>query len=253
MAVLASAEVTLSAVVDVQAVWRFYLLQSSNLTAPTKPTTYPPPSAWNDTEPTYDPTKTQTLYVVDCNVFSDGTFDYTNVSISTAYEAAKMAYNKAQNAQNSASNNAEAIEVLERNVYSEIASTESGILSTVSEGYYKKTDGEALGQQVSGLQTEVEQTTTAFTVRFTTIEEDVADIEKYVRIENGNIILGESTNELTLRMENDKITFLDGYQEVAYFSNHKLYVTDGDFLNALRIGNFVFAPRQNGNLSFTKL
>ena len=81
----------------------------------------------------------------------------------------------------------------------------------------------------------------------------MANIEKYVRLEDGNIILGESTNELTLRIENDRITFLDGRVEVAYFSNHKLHVTDGEFLNALRIGSFAFAPRQNGNLSFTKL
>ena len=146
-----------------------------------------------------------------------------------------------------------ALELLERNVYSEITSTDSAIRTAVAEGYYTKTDGEELGEQVSGIRTDFEQTSKAFTLRFTTIEGDVANIEKYVRLEDGNIILGESTNELTLRIENDRITFLDGRVEVAYFSNHKLHVTDGEFLNALRIGSFAFAPRQNGNLSFTKL
>jgi len=79
------------------------------------------------------------------------------------------------------------------------------------------------------------------------------EISKYIRFEDGNIILGESGNTLTLRIENDRISFLDSGLEVAYFSNNKLYVTDGEFLHSLQLGNFAFMPRENGNLSFTKL
>ena len=41
--------------------------------------------------------------------------------------------------------------------------------------------------------------------------------------------------------------------EVAYMSNNKLYITDGEFLTSVKIGSFQFVPRDNGNLSFMKV
>ena len=96
MAVKASASITLSAVTDIESVWWYYKLQSSTLNPPAKPTTNPPPSGWTDAEPAYTPGSTNTLYFVELTVFSDGTFDYGNVSVSSSYEAAKAAWNKAQ-------------------------------------------------------------------------------------------------------------------------------------------------------------
>ncbi len=99
MAIKASASITLSAVVDIASVTRYYLLQSSTLSPPAKPTAKPPAGSWDDTEPTYTSGSTNTLYFCDLTVFSDGTWSYSSVSRSSAYEAAKEAYNKAQAAQ----------------------------------------------------------------------------------------------------------------------------------------------------------
>ena len=104
MAVKASTSITLSAVVDVAGCTRYYLLQSSTLSPPTKPTNKPPTGSWNDTEPTYTSGSTNSLYFCDLTVFSDGTWSYSSVSLSSAYEAAKEAYNKAQAAQTAAGN-----------------------------------------------------------------------------------------------------------------------------------------------------
>ena len=82
--------------VDVTATCRYYLLQASNLSAPNKPTQNPPGGSWSDAEPSYTSGSTNTLYFVDLTVFSDGTWAYSSVSKSSAYEAAKEAYNKAQ-------------------------------------------------------------------------------------------------------------------------------------------------------------
>lgn len=98
MAVKASAVITLSSVTDIESVWWYYKLQSSTLNPPAKPTTNPPPSGWADSEPAYTPGSTNTLYFVELTIFSDGTFDYGNVSVSSSYEAAKAAWNKAQEA-----------------------------------------------------------------------------------------------------------------------------------------------------------
>ena len=103
MAIKASALITLSAVTDVASVTRYYLLQSSTLARPAKPTTNPPSSSWDDAEPTYTAGSTNSLYFIDLTVFSDGTWTYSSVSLSSSYEAAKAAYNKASTAQSAAS------------------------------------------------------------------------------------------------------------------------------------------------------
>ena len=46
---------------------------------------------------------------------------------------------------------------------------------------------------------------------------------------------------------------MDNGAEVAYFSNNQLIITDGHFLNSLRIGAFAWVPRENGNLSLVKV
>ena len=105
MAVLARAQITLSAVVDIQAVYKYYKLQSSTSTKPSKPTSIStlPPSGWTATEPTYTSGSTNTLYTVELTVFTDGSFSYADVMTDSSYEAAKAAYNKAVAAANAAS------------------------------------------------------------------------------------------------------------------------------------------------------
>ena len=99
MAVKASVQITISKVIDIYACYRYYKLQSSTLAKPAKPTTNPP-SGWSDTEPAYVSGSTNTLYFVDCNVYSDQSFSFSEVSISSSYEAAKDAWNKANKALN---------------------------------------------------------------------------------------------------------------------------------------------------------
>lgn len=71
----------------------YYKLLSSSEGFPEKPTAYPPASdaGWITTEPSYQAGKT--LYSVNCTVYSNGTFVFSNVSISSSYEAAKSVYN----------------------------------------------------------------------------------------------------------------------------------------------------------------
>ena len=103
MAVKAAGSVTVASINDVASTTRWYLLQASTLTAPAKPTANPPGGSWVATEPTYAEGSTNSLYTCDETVFSDGTFAYSSVSLSSSYEAAKTAYNKAVAAAQTAS------------------------------------------------------------------------------------------------------------------------------------------------------
>ena len=95
MAVKARASVTLASVRDVASVTRYYLLQSSTASAPSKPSANPPGGSWTKTEPSYSSGSTNSLYFTDLTVFTDGDFSYSDVCLSSSYEAAKAAYNQA--------------------------------------------------------------------------------------------------------------------------------------------------------------
>ena len=149
----------------------------------------------------------------------------------------------------------------ETKLSAQILATSESITSTVMDEVYLKADTDALIESVS---TQITQTAEDVEIRFTDFSQNINDvaagtdarfeeISKYIRFTDGNIVLGEEGNTLTLQIENDRISFLDSGIEVAYFSNNKLYVTDGEFLHSLQLGNFSFIPRENGNLSFKKL
>lgn len=99
---------------------------------------------------------------------------------------------------------------------------------------------------------------TTTTNQITATNDEIARIYnerlRYIRFVDGNIILGEEGNELVLTIRNDRISFTQDNLEVAYFSNQKLYVTNGEFINSLQLGVFGFVPAQDGqSLSFKKV
>ncbi len=120
------------------------------------------------------------------------------------------------------------------------------------------------GTVTEAISTRLNLTAEEFNITFSELERVVdenntysrdkfTEIEKYIRFVDGNILLGESGNALSLRIENDRIVFLESGATVAYMTDKKLYITDGQFLHALRLGNFEFQPRTNGNLSLVKV
>ena len=208
MAVKAAGQITLTSVVDVSAVYRYYLLQSSTAAVPAKPSAFPPPSPWDDTEPTYTEGSTNSLYTVEATLFSDDSFLYSLVSLSSSYEAAKVAYNKATNALNQAvvqsatapslttvmwldvsttpplmkrydsetaawivvNDTSEVIYNIEQNIEASLVKTDEDITAKVAEKYYLKEDTDAL---ISVVATEVEQTKNSFDITFTQFSQDI--------------------------------------------------------------------------------
>lgn len=121
-----------------------------------------------------------------------------------------------------------------------------------------------LDQLRSDTSTQFEQTFNEFNFNFNTLVEQFEtldgdtkvqflEIAKYIRFVDGSIVLGQEGNDLTLRIQNNRIQFIQNNDEVAYFSNNKLYVTDANILQSLQLGNFSFYPERNGNLSFRKV
>ena len=156
-------------------------------------------------------------------------------------------------------NIAQAVEAAKTTMASLIEQTSDAIRLEVSEQYTTNGELESL------VKSSMTQLADSFSFNFTEIEKVVAGndentraqfktIEKYIRFVNGDIILGEEgkSDIITLRIANDKITFLDGGKEVAYFSNKKLHVTDASITTSLQIGQFKIVPRTNGNASIIR-
>lgn len=157
--------------------------------------------------------------------------------------------------------NSSAIVELRQELTSQIINNKDSIMSEVSEKYYTSDEANLLQ---SSLSTQIEQTKEDITFTFDSYKSEVdktndatntkfEEISKYIRFVDGKIVLGEVGNELELKIANDRIQFLQGGFEVAYFSNSKLYVTDGEYTNSLQLGNFAFVPRKDGSLSFKKV
>ncbi len=246
--ILGSDTISLASVTDIQGIYRFYHLGPDK---PDVPTSYPPSdTVWNHTEPEYTLGNTDNLYYVDCTVFVNLSFSYGLVQLSSDYEASKKVY-------------ADALARIDNAVKitdSQINKEKDAIRTEISEKYYDK---ENLDSQFGEISTRLDQTKDSFNFEFTNFKADIdssikqnnvsfTEIHKYIRFIDGNIYLGAEDNPIQLIEKNDRISFVQAGSEVAYFSNNKMYVNDGQFNNTLRIGNFEFSPRPNGSLDFKK-
>ena len=126
---------------------------------------------------------------------------------------------------------------------------------------------DALDEYDATVGTKLTQTANGWDYQFGALQGDLSGLSEElqkqleerkanIRFEDGNILLGRAASEIMLILRNDRISFVRnvvGYPELAYISDDTLYITEGEFLNQMRIGKFGFTPGANGNLSFKKV
>ena len=152
-------------------------------------------------------------------------------------------------------------EVEQRN-QSAIEQSEERITLIVSESYYTKGETDDL---VGAVQTSVEQTAEGIRIEFSNLQKDMDDVaaqadaefaslQSYIQMAGGSITLGEIGNEVTLKVENDRIGIYVNGVAMTYW-------TASDFVapitltipvgGRLILGNYAFIPRTNGSLDLT--
>lgn len=147
-----------------------------------------------------------------------------------------------------------------------VSQTKSEILDEIAQNYI---GNDEMASYRSTVSTNFSQTAYDFEFKFSkllssyeTFDEETRarfdEIVKYIRFEDGNIVLGDSTNKMILKIESNRIAFIVPQQVaddvvVAYFSNDKLYVLDGQYENSLTVGRFGWIPLANGSLTFGKV
>lgn len=158
---------------------------------------------------------------------------------------------------NKAETNAELDELAQTTLelQSNIERTARELISQMSMMYSNELD--KYKERVS---TQFSQSATAFQFQFDKLisqistlngetNQQFSEIQKYIRFEDGNIILGRSDSPLMLRIQSDRISFILDNVEIAYFSSGRLYVDNLEAITTLTVGRFAWVPRNNGNLS----
>ena len=138
---------------------------------------------------------------------------------------------------------------------SDIDQTAEAIKSTVYDNVYLKGDVDTL---ISSVNTEVTQTKDSWQVTFNDFQKtlnsitdgtdaEFAEIKKYIRFEDGNILLGNNTSPLILKIRNDRIQFLQNGYEVAYISDQRMYNTVCEIISQLKIADSAWTVETNAS------
>lgn len=131
------------------------------------------------------------------------------------------------------------------------------IIMNALQDYVTTGDFETFQETIS---TQFVQTAEDFTFNFNNLVSQITTVEgetqqefekwnSYFRIMQDGVEIGRSDSDIILKQQNNRVSFIQNNSEVAYISNNELFITDARIVNSLRIGNFAWKPRANGNLS----
>lgn len=136
------------------------------------------------------------------------------------------------------------------------------IMAQVSQTYYTIDEATGLAKQIADANLAITHTANELNLKFDsyviqdefdevtgTLTDKMDVIDKYIRFVDGDIILGEDGNPVTLKIENDRIAFSENNNEVMYINNEVLNINNAEIKNRLTIANFAFVPRASGNMS----
>lgn len=79
------------------------------------------------------------------------------------------------------------------------------------------------------------------------------EIKSYMSFDKDALTLGKSGNKFKTQITNQEWAILKDSEKVTYINDKTMYITDGQFTESLKVGNFGFVPRANGSLDFKKI
>lgn len=111
-----------------------------------------------------------------------------------------------------------------------------------------------LTQQVSTLEQFASQFTMEFFEKVDNADQGVTELLSYIHFDADGITIGQDYYPIRLQLTKDRIKFLDtSDNELAYFSEGKLYVNNAEILDTFKIGNYGFMSTANGSLTIGAL
>ena len=234
------------------------------------------PNSWTETEPTYQSDNADSLYYVDCFVFADNTYEYSDVLLSSSQEAINAITTRVTAAETSITQNAEKIEL--RATKEELTDTTQALSASIIEQVSNMirmciTDGNnqslmvqtengwtfstaSLQSTVNGTAEDLDELINTVGGIDATVDilnksvEELGALAEYVKIgtytytdEDGaqqtepSIDLGENDTGFKLKITNTRICFTDGANELVWIdSKEKALNTQKISVDEINIG-----------------
>lgn len=114
-----------------------------------------------------------------------------------------------------------------------------------------------LGQSITAAKNSLIGSIDSVNGRVDSVEKTTSEVRTYMKFDDDGLTIGKQddndTKGLKTRFTNQEWAILKDSEKVTYINDKTMYITDGQFTESLKVGNFGFVPRANGSLDFKKI
>ena len=110
-----------------------------------------------------------------------------------------------------------------------------------------------IGQNIKSAKTEIGGQINGINGTLKGLTDTTDEIKSYMSFDGDALTLGKSGNTFKTQITNQEWAILKDSEKVTYINDKTMYITDGQFTESLKVGNFGFVPRANGSLDFKKI
>ena len=111
----------------------------------------------------------------------------------------------------------------------------------------------SINQSVNDAKNEMNGQIDSVNGRVDGLKKTTDNVNNYMSFDNDGLTLGKSDSAFKTKITNQEWSIQKNGEKVTYINDQTMYITDGQFTQSLKIGNFGFVPRANGSLDFKKI
>ena len=111
----------------------------------------------------------------------------------------------------------------------------------------------SINQSVNDAKNEMNGQIDSVNGRVDGLKKTTDNVNNYMSFDNDGLTLGKSDSAFKTKITNQEWSIQKNGAKVTYINDQTMYITDGQFTQSLKIGNFGFVPRANGSLDFKKI
>lgn len=111
----------------------------------------------------------------------------------------------------------------------------------------------SINQSVTDAKNEMSGQIDSVNGRVDGLKQTTDNVNNYMSFDNNGLTLGKSDSAFKTKITNQEWSIQKNGAKVTYINDQTMYITDGQFTQSLKIGNFGFVPRANGSLDFKKI
>ena len=111
----------------------------------------------------------------------------------------------------------------------------------------------SINQSVNDAKNEMNGQIDSVNGRVDGLKQTTDNVNNYMSFDSDGLTLGKSDSAFKTKITNQEWSIQKNGAKVTYINDQTMYITDGQFTQSLKIGNFGFVPRANGSLDFKKI